>query len=488
MSELLTYLLENEAEFRKPRLPALYSDFTSLRTINPDGFQANLKAWKRGLSSALLAGHSPSKSPNRNHFVFELDEALLRSLQSKQYGQPLALGAVLQEAVANGDMIPLQTFMKSAASIYTKTWGGLGWNVMKWGLRQVGLASTPGADSKIPKGQFVVVANLEAGANLFGDRTRERTSRFERTFSNAHFRREFGSYLLKEEDQTLSETDFDVLIMFLSRDKGLLATDGTTIKIRAEVEDAHITEEDSAIASLKELMEDLNKQTDVLSSKIAELSISAQDAVRTKNRVKALAALKSKKLAETNLSRRYATLNQLEEVAAKIEQAADNIALVRVMQSSTVALKNLNDQVGGTDRVDEVIDNLRERMADADEIGNIINEAGPAVVDEAEVDEEFEAMLAEEKKKDEEVERIKKEAEQAKEAEETRKQLAELDKLGPVPVGEMKEMTQDGKEEGEKEKEEAAGKTQDAPPTPATTTAEELQDMNVKERVAVPAE
>ncbi|KAH6660857.1 Snf7-domain-containing protein [Truncatella angustata] len=424
-SELFEYLAQNEGDFRKARLPALYSDFTPQRTLNPDGYAANVAAWKRGLSAALLSGHAPTRSPHKSHFVLELDDSLLRSLESKQLGQPLALGAVLAEAVGNGEMIPRKQFLASRESIYYKSWGSLGWKVAKWGLRQAGLVGAPGADGKMPKGQFVVLSNLETGAKSFGKVTSDRVSRFERTFSKAHFKKTFENGLL--DGQTLSEADFEVLLKFLTRDKEILATDGNIVKIRtSETEGATITAEDSAIANLKELMEDLTKQTEVLSRRIEELSTAAKEAVMKKNMVSARAALKSKKLAETNLSNRYSTLHQLEEVAAKIEEASDNVQLVKVMQSSTTALKSLNTQVGGADKVDAVFDALREQMGEVDEVGNIIAESGPtATVDDAEVDEEFEAMLAEEREKEEEIERKKKEAEESKQAEETRKRLAD---------------------------------------------------------------
>ncbi|XDG09879.1 hypothetical protein ABKA04_009494 [Annulohypoxylon sp. FPYF3050] len=460
MSDLLNYLVQHDQNFRRARLPALYSDFRSQRTLNPDGFVANVAAWKRGLSSAALAGYTPSKSTTRNHLILDLDsDSLLRSLESKQFGRPLALGTVLQEAIANGEMMSLQQFLKAKESIYYRSWGSIPWSVMSWGLKQVGIG---GPGDSLPKGQFVVLQNLEVVAKAFNEAIAGRTSPFERSFSKTHFRRTFAEGLL-EKNQQLSETDFEVLVKFLSRDKNILATDGNTIKIRNSTEDAVITEEDSAIASLKELMEDLTRQTELLNHRIDELNVAAQDAVRRKNKIAALAALKSRKQAEANLSRRHATLSQLEDVASKIEQAADNAQLVKVMQSSTVALRNLNAQVGGADKVDEVLDNLREQMGEVDEVGNIIAEAGPgATIDESEVDDELEAMLADEKRKDEEAERVKREAREEKEAEETRRKLAELEKLGPLPL--PGQVTEKGTR----------------PITPVTATANELDDMHIQ--------
>ena len=43
--------------------------------------------------------------------TLDLDnDSLLRSLETKQFGRPLALGTVLQDALANGEMMPLQQF------------------------------------------------------------------------------------------------------------------------------------------------------------------------------------------------------------------------------------------------------------------------------------------------------------------------------------------------------------------------------------------
>ncbi|KAI1266994.1 Snf7-domain-containing protein [Xylariaceae sp. FL1019] len=474
MSELLDYLRTQEPDFKRNRLTALYSDFRSQRSLNPDGFVANVSAWKRGLSNAALAGHAPSKSPARSHVVLELDDALLRSLDSPELGRPLALGSVLQEALASGEMIPLPQFQKATQSIYHKSWGSIPWAVAGWAFRQIGISGGPG--DKMPKGQIVVVVrNLEAVAKTFADATVDRQSPFERTFSPTHFRRTFESNLLK--GQRLSEQDFDVFIKFLSRDKDMLATNGNTIKIKNPSEPNTITEEDSAIASLKELTEDLTRQTEALSRRIDELNRAAQDAVLKKNRVSALAALRSRKLAENNLATRHATLNQLEEVATKIQQAADNVQLVRVMQSSTGALRSLNAQVGGADKVDAILDDLREQMGEVDEVGNVIAEAGQVgVVDEAEVDDELEAMLAEERKKEEESERVKKEAREMEEAEETRRKLAELEKLAPVPVPETE--------------------TEKRAVTPVTAAADELGGLHLdtsgketeKEREQIPAE
>lgn len=438
---------------RRARLPALYSDFRGLRNTNPDGYHANVSAWRRGLASIVRAGLAPTgsgSSSTPNHIVLNADESLLRSLESRQYGRPLALGAVIREAAQEKDLVPLQDFLKAKESIYYKSWGSIPWTVASWAFRQLGLTGgfSLGGDDRLPGGKYVVIANVEAASKALLEQMAALSSRFETTFSKVQFQTEFKDSILKS--HRLSETDVEVLLRFMSRDQGLLLYNGKTVKIKTPgAHEVAITAEDETIASLKELTESLSHQTAVLDKKIEELATAAKEAVAKNNRVSALAALKSKKRAESSLQQRFTTLSQLEEIANKIEQASDNVQLVNVMGASTEVLKGLHAQVGGAEGVEEVVDHLREQMGQADEVSSILAEQGPAV-DEGEIDDELEALEEEEKKKEEAIERAREEAEQRKEAAETARKLRELDALTPVanerpeaeePTGQLSQMS-----------------------------------------------
>jgi charged multivesicular body protein 7 len=383
----------------------------------------------------------PTRSGLSSTLVLDCDEQLLGTLESKVYGRPLALGVAVQEALAAKDFILLAEFQSATESIYNKPWSVR--SVAGWMLRQAGVADFLRSE-KLPKGQFVVVANVEEAAKLFSDKNAAQ-SRFERTFSKTHFYKTFSGEVF--EGAKLSEADTDVLLKFLSRDKGLLLYDGKTVRIKGpDNEVATLTEEDASIAQVKELLTYLTHQTELLGSRVEQLAATAKEAVAKKNRIGALAALKSKKAAEATLAQRYASVGQLEAVAAKIEQASNNVQLVAVMEASGSALASLNARVGGAERVEEVVERLREQMEAVDEVDSILaeNPASPIVVDEAEIEDEMAAMEAEEKAKQAEVEKAKrveiektkKEAEMAKEtalakeAEETRKRL---DAVGQTP-------------------------------------------------------
>ncbi|RDA92198.1 hypothetical protein CP533_5599 [Ophiocordyceps camponoti-saundersi (nom. inval.)] len=428
MGELADYLTKHDGNFRKARLPALYSDFRPQQTLNPDGYRANVSAWRGALARLASSGLLASQGSGGSLLVLSLDSSLLRSLESPQYGQPLALGAVIGEAVSARDLVLLRDFLHSPHPIRQRSWTELPWSAVAWTLRQLGFTAVSGEDV-LPTGKYVLVENLEAATEALAKTTTmaHDASWLSRVFTKAQFRSEFSSRLF--DDQRLSDTDVDVLLKFLSRDKKMIEYDGQTIRFRASADEASgITEEDAAVASIKELTSSLKHQIALLTSRIDDLSAEAKKAVVGNSRITALGALKSKKLAESSLSKRYATLSQLEQVASSIEQASDQVQLVKVMESSASALQSLNAKVGGVERVDSAVDRLREQMSGTDEVAAILAESTGAIVDEAEIDDELEALEKEDAQEKQEVEDGK---QKEREAETAR---AVMEELPSVPV------------------------------------------------------
>ncbi|PMD29996.1 hypothetical protein L207DRAFT_520625 [Hyaloscypha variabilis F] len=432
MSELLSYLQNNEPQFRKNRLASLYSDFSALSTTNPDGYTANLLAWRAALSHACLAGVIPSTSTspsNTSHIPsrlsFAIDANLSKDLESKEWGRPLGLDAVVQDALGKREWIAYRAFMDAKEGIYVRHWvriPGAG-EVLTWGLRQLGFRFGEGG---MTSGRVVVVENLELVGKEVVKRYEEGSKgRIERVYSRAAWKEAFGSVLGGKE---MADSDVEVLLRFLARDKGVLAYDSSTVKFLAQNETQGITQEDETIAALKTLIQDMETQIKVLEGRVEKLGETAKEAVARKNRLSALSALRSKKLAESTLGKRQATLAQLEEVFIKIEQAADQVELVRVMDASAKVLGSLNKQVGGVERVEGVVDRLREEMEKTDEVGMVVGEMGRENgVDEGEVDDELELMEREERERREAIERTEKEAKEKREAEETKRKLDALE-------------------------------------------------------------
>lgn len=408
--------------FYRARLPALYADFRPQRTLNPDGYSANVTAWRHALS--LLASRGLlSQGANANVLILNLEDSLLRRLESRQFGQPLALGTVVRESVAAGAVFPVQTFLQAQQSVFQRSWSGVPWAIMGWTLRQIGIMDPSRGDDTLPKGQYVLLENVEAATKQFNDIMAEHTSKFDRVFTKSQFYNTFASDLIA--GQRLSEADVNVLLRYLSRDKGIVEYDGKIVRVRGVGDQTGITEDDKAIASLKDVTLKVKHQADLLSARIDELELDAKKALARKNKVSALAALRQKKAAEQTLSTRYATLSQLEETANKIEQAADNVAIVQALEASSGVLRSLNAQVGSADKVDAVMDELRDRVADTDELAALLAESTGQAVDEGEIDDELAAMEREATEKEEE-----KQAEAARD---------KIDRLPEVPASPQKQ-------------------------------------------------
>jgi len=178
----------------------------------------------------------------------------------------------------------------------------------------------------------------------------------------------------------------------------------------------------------------LNTQVTALTLRIDDLTIAARNAVSSKNRFSALAALRSKKLTESTLLRRSETLAQLEHVYSKIEQAADQVEIVRVMEASAGVLKRLNSDVGGVDKVEDVVQELRDEMSKVDEVGNAMIGIGQgeATIDEGELDDELEAMEREQRLEKERLE-----------AAETKRRLNELTRADEIKHADDMDMSEE---------------------------------------------
>lgn len=200
-----------------------------------------------------------------------------------------------------------------------------------------------------------------------------------------------------------------------------------------------LTEQDTTIASLKLLISNLTPQCSTLSDRISTLSTTAREAVKSSNRHAAQSALRSRKVAETTYNQRSSTLHQLEEVYANLERAVDQVEIVRVMESSATALRSLDKQIGGVERVEDIVEDLRAEMGKVDEVTGVIQEplSEQAALDEGELDDELEALEKEEKdkiaeKQKEEKERVaKKEREEEEEA--MKKRLEGIPDVPKVP-------------------------------------------------------
>lgn len=98
-------------------------------------------------------------------------------------------------------------------------------------------------------------------------------------------------------------------------------------------------------------------------------------------------------MTEDNLTQRLETLDTLEGILAKIGQASDQIAIVRAIKSSTGVLRKLNAEMGETEKVEGIMEDLQDEMKTVDQTGEILKGAErDTEVDDDAIDEELESL------------------------------------------------------------------------------------------------
>lgn len=396
------------------RLASLYADFRQQLEINPDGYHANIAAWTKALTDAARAGVIPTQGTTHDLLNIRTADDLARALQHPQYGMPTCLPAVFHEAVQKKEMILLRDFLNSKTSIYRTSWIPTPWSALQWSLRTVGVLGKAAPPDKLAVKNYVVLKNVEVAGDEILKKMKEHTSTADRVLSRRDFLDRFSHTL--NPAAPLTNNDLNIILVFLARDKQAIAYDAQTIKFKPEHEafPLPITEEDAAIAGLRDTLASINTQIPPLMEKIASADAAAREAVAAKQMVRAKAALRSKKLAETALAQRSDVALQLEAVYTQLQQAADQVEIVEAMRAGAAALKGLNEKVGGAEGVQGVVDAVNEQMAATEEITNIINETD--AVDEVDIEDEFEAL-----------ERAEREKKNTEEAAMTAAKLAELD-------------------------------------------------------------
>jgi charged multivesicular body protein 7 len=469
------------------RLSSLYADFRQQLEVNPEGYHANIVAWTNALADAARAGVIPTRGITPSSLSIRATDDLARALQHPQYGKPTCLPAVFHDAMQKKEMILEKDFLSAKESIYKTSWIPSPWKVLQWSLRQVGVLGQPSSPQKLEGGIFVVLKNVEAAANEVLKKMKEHTSTTDRVMSKADFSKRFAGAL--NPAAALSMGDINILLVHLQRDKQALLCDGQTVKFKAEHEAVPepITHEDQAIANLRDTLANINAQIPPLMEKIAAADAAAREAVTAKQMIRAKAALRSKKLAESALAQRSDVALQLESVYTQLQSAADQVEIVEAMRAGADVLKSLNEKVGGAEGVQGVVDAVNEQMATAEEITNIINETDQPL-DEGEIDDEFEALEKAEKEKMDREEAAKTAARLAElaEVEETRKQK-EREEQAEQAQQQREEEAKVQKEKRTEHEVEKASEELSKLSFVQKDKDEDMKDAEKEERIAIPS-
>ncbi|CAG8644029.1 31665_t:CDS:2, partial [Gigaspora margarita] len=126
-----------------------------------------------------------------------------------------------------------------------------------------------------------------------------------------------------------------------------------------------------AIVRLRETLQMLEKRENHLQNKIdSELKIAKTNA--TSNKRAALMALKRKKQYESQIEKIGGSRITIEAQVMAIESANVNLETIKAMESGAEAMKAIHGSMD-INKVDDIMDSVRENMDLADEISNAIS-------------------------------------------------------------------------------------------------------------------
>ncbi|KAJ2558273.1 ESCRT-III subunit protein snf7 [Coemansia sp. RSA 1933] len=151
-----------------------------------------------------------------------------------------------------------------------------------------------------------------------------------------------------------------------------------------------------AILTLRENIAMLEKRETHLQAKIDSEHEKARENA-TRNKKAALAALKRKRLLETQIEKISGSRMTLEAQAMAIEATNVNLETMKAMQRGAEAMKGIHKDLN-VDKVDETMDEIREQMDLANEISDAISQPQMfgAEMDEDELNAELEELEQEE--------------------------------------------------------------------------------------------
>lgn len=405
-SEILRAIIQSSTLFSEKRKISLYSDFRHLKDINPEGYSANVSAWKSVLLEFISQGAFADKT------LLDADNDLLNDLYDSKHGIPLAVDTVIDEMVAERTLIPITEFMARDTSIYYKPWINVNASplgIAKWALSKTGLYDPSfhsGHAGYLQNQKYVLIKQLDTYSTMVLDCLRK-TSGVSTIYSRSVFTPELFDSLITsalrqyygQSASLLTEDDFKCIMKYLTRDKRYFSmnTEGIIkiIDLSAPDRISEITERDRAVASLRSTIAQVSNRVDRLSDSIKSSRAKATKALESKNKTLAKYALRSSKMEEHAQEKALEMLENLESVLSKIDEASDQVDVVNTLQSGVQLLGTLNETVGGAERVGDLMDKVKEKMEDTDAITHELNQLTDPI-DEDELEDQLNTMLQEE--------------------------------------------------------------------------------------------
>lgn len=372
--------IRSNASFSESRLRSLYGDFANLKQLNPEGYEANIQAW-RSLFEDLIK----HKVMDDSVLSLSVNNATAQSLSISRYGEPRSLAIVLEELVNDGVLVPL-TLFEQDPFLYVQQ-DNSGWlsinqlNVKKlltWCVKALGFRSAFRVLDKLGKLKHERYISTSSLLSL-GSKIRQQLIQYIQKASYTELlfnRRLFGEFLIKLEP-SISLTDANIILSYLKTCTTLLKTtviEGKEyIKLGSGDQQFEINDVDISMIDLMANIEPLTNRITFLSNKISDIEDLIRKSIRIKNSstdsVRSL--LKVKKAFIKSLEHSTTNMSLLQTTLLKIDDATYNKDTYRIMQTSSSILSSLNSEIS-IDKINDIKDSLTSDMKLTDEISDAL--------------------------------------------------------------------------------------------------------------------
>ncbi|KAG7453124.1 uncharacterized protein BT62DRAFT_880377 [Guyanagaster necrorhizus] len=401
------------------RLQALYSNNISWqKNSDPAGFHSSIEWWRRTFEAFVATGIQTNTS---SRLVLNASARISENLRVEGVGTPAGLSTVIVEPSSSKSppaFIPLSAFLSLPQSIYAShsllhalpslVASYLIAKPFWWALGQIGADSLFASNSADLKwhGEYVILSLLETAAEkILAEQKTKVGGPGDMLYSIEGFRKDFAACI--GETCIMSETDANVLIKFLERDKNIITVDKQVIKFidkDAPPETWRITAVDQGVLELKSAIAKLHDQIVGLQKKIDLSTQKAAEALKQKRQLIALSYIRSRKQLQDVLFKRLGALDTLEGTLIRVEVAAANVQVLESYAQSATTLRNiLSHPLLQRDSIEQTMEAIAEANADAKEIDDAVRIGGDIAIgandgfDEDELQAELDGLIKESK-------------------------------------------------------------------------------------------
>ncbi len=399
-----------DKNFKKSRLPSLYSDFSHLQQTNIEGYTANLTSWKFLLLN-IINNHNELLCQDD---VISFDSSTLvdqltvrdATLTYKPKGLPEVLNSMINE---DHTLIPLSLFKAKPVDTTGKGDGifrsifqpliGTSYCNHVTNFNTADPSSFEGG--LISNEKFLSLSKLKSTADtirsIIADNNPIKLGHLKQLAQN--------NTILK------TQTDFNCCITYLSRDAMVIGLNEDIAYLlppggnekEKDVSGLDLTTL-KTVADLNYSIFQLQNHYDTLYSTLSVLDNKVHQLIKGKRLKLAKSQLRIKKIVEKQLVENQLKLENLQIIQLKLNEAQTNVGIAETLKTNASLLKKINKEVPEAVELDSILQDMGEELEQTTEISDRLGKLTFAATqeDDKNIETELDVLEKEEAKKQDE--------------------------------------------------------------------------------------